>query len=366
MQVAGDGAAGSRHGHPGAKVEVSSLFSAKAIAQVAPHAAEQALAHAGLTRAMLSDPARRLAVEQHHALFDALAEGERPDIAFHMRTSASMACEDFGTVGLTMRSAPTLRRAIERLDRYARLFNPYSLFAFSEDENEGWWTNTRPAASDGARLSNEAALGTFVALWRDANGANLAPVRVQFMHPPVGSVTALEAHFRCPVSHGAEIDAIILHRADLDRPNRVGDRHIWDFLRNHLEESLGTTGNDQIDREVVIHVANTLSEGVPRLEDVARHLGIGGRTLQRRLSELGHSYQSLVDEARREVALRLVAEGRHSLIEIAFLTGFAEQSSFTRAFKRWSGKTPRAFRTDAPQMRPGILAQTGRSTRSQA
>jgi AraC-like DNA-binding protein len=88
--------------------------------------------------------------------------------------------------------------------------------------------------------------------------------------------------------------------------------------------------------------------------------------LQRRLSELGHSYQSLVDEARREVALRLVAEGRHSLIEIAFLTGFAEQSSFTRAFKRWSGKTPRAFRTDAPQMRPGILAQTGRSTRSQA
>ena len=366
MQDSGGGAPDGRQGHPGAMVEVSSLFSAKAIAQVAPQLAEQALAQAGLTRAMLADPAQRLDVERHHALFDALAEAERPAIAFHMRTSASMACEDFGTVGLTMRSAPTLRRAIERLDRYARLFNPYSLFAFSEDAREGWWTNARPAASDGARLSNEAALGTFVALWRDANGADLAPARVQFMHRPVGDTAALEAHFRCPVSHGADIDAIILRRADLDRPNRVGDRHIWDFLRNHLEESLGITGDDRIDREVVVHVANMLSEGVPRLEDVARHLGIGGRTLQRRLSELGHSYQTLVDEARREVALRLVAEGRHSLIEIAFLTGFAEQSSFTRAFKRWSGKTPRAFRMDPPQLRPGMIAQTGRSASPQA
>jgi len=342
-------------------VQVSSLFSAKALAQADPQVAERALARVGLTREVLADPAATVDVSQHHALFEALAEEERPDISIHMRTSASMRCEDFGTLGLTTRSAPDLRGALTRLDRYTRLFNSYSVFALSAFGSECWWTNSRVAQSDGARLSHEAGLGTFLTLWRDANGDDLTPARVQFMHDPVGSVGPLEAHFRCPVTFGAEVDAIVLRGDDLDRPNRVGDKHIWEFLRGHLEESIAATEEDHLDREVLVHVANTLSEGVPKLEDVARHLGIGSRTLQRRLSGMGHSYQSLVDEARREVALRLVAEGRQSLVEVAFLTGFAEQSSFTRAFRRWSGTTPRKFRETSPRMPTGLLGHSARA-----
>jgi AraC-like DNA-binding protein len=332
-------------------VEVSTLFACKAIAQARPAAADRALSRLGISREILADSANRLPVQQHHLLFETLAEDERPDITFHMKTSASMRCEDFGPLGLTIKSAPTLRRSFERLDRYARLYNPYSVFALADKGTEFWWVNHRAAPeNDGARLSNEAALGTFVSLWRDANGEEFSPKRVQFTHLPVGDVKPLENHFKCPVTHGAEVDAIIMHQQDVDRPNRVGDQHIWNFLRGHLEEILRTTEPDRIDREVVMQVANTLSDGVPRLEDVACHLGIGSRTLQRRLAQLGHSYQALVDEARREVALKLVSEGRHSLVEVAFLTGFSEQSSFTRAFKRWSGKTPRTYRGEVPRM----------------
>ena len=71
---------------------------------------------------------------------------------------------------------------------------------------------------------------------------------------------------------------------------------------------------------------------------------MSGRTLQRKLAEQGHSYQSLVDAARRELAERLLTDSKHSLAEIAYLTGFSEQSSFNRAFKRWAGQTPRSFR----------------------
>jgi AraC-like DNA-binding protein len=327
---------------------VASFFANKALAQVDRDAAERAMARVGLTHETLADPMRQVPIEQHHALFETLAEGERPDIGFHMRTSGSMRCEDYGPVGLTLKSAPTLRRSFERLDRYARMFNPYAIFSFSDRGEECWWINSRGAVKrDGFRLSNEAAMGTFVALLREANGDEFSPKRVQFSHQPVGSIGPLEAYFRCPVTFGAEVDAIVMRRHDMDRPNRVGDQPIWNFLRRHLEQSLGMTEEDRIDREVVIQVTNALSEGVPRLEDIASVLGIGSRTLQRRLSELGHSYQSLVDEARREAALKLVAEGRHALAEIAFLTGFAEQSSFTRAFKRWFGTTPRAYREQA-------------------
>lgn len=330
-------------------VEVSTLFARKAIAQAQPATVDRALARAGIRRGTLSDPAKRVPVEQHHLLFETLAEEERPEIGFHMRTSASMRCEDYGPLGLTIKSAPTLRRSFERLDRYSRLYNPYAVFALADKGPECWWINHRAAPdNDGARLSNEAGLGTFVTLWREANGDEFTPKRVQFSHQPVGDVKPLEDHFRCPVIHGADVDAIIMHQQDVERPNRIGDQHIWNFLREHLEEILRTTEPDRIDREVVIQVANNLSDGVPRLEDVACRLGVGSRTLQRRLSELGHSYQSLVDEARREVAMKLVSQGHHSLVEVAFLTGFSEQSSFTRAFKRWSGKTPKTYRGQVP------------------
>ena len=102
-------------------MEVSTLFARKAIAQARPATAERALTRVGISREALSDPANRVPVQQHHMLFETLAAEERPEISFHMRTSASMRCEDFGPLGLTVKSAPTLRRSFERLDRYARL-----------------------------------------------------------------------------------------------------------------------------------------------------------------------------------------------------------------------------------------------------
>ena len=83
------------------------------------------------------------------------------------------------------------------------------------------------------------------------------------------------------------------------------------------------------------------------LSDVAKRLGMSGRTLQRRLSERGYSYQTLVDESRRQLAKRLLRQTDFSLVEVAFMTGFSEQSAFTRAFKRWAGQTPRSFRIDS-------------------
>jgi AraC-like DNA-binding protein len=87
-----------------------------------------------------------------------------------------------------------------------------------------------------------------------------------------------------------------------------------------------------------------LSEGLPALSEVAQHFGMSGRTLQRRLADGGYSYQGLVDTARRQLAKRLLQETGYSLAEVAFMTGFSEQSAFTRAFKRWAGQTPRSYR----------------------
>jgi AraC-like DNA-binding protein len=93
-------------------------------------------------------------------------------------------------------------------------------------------------------------------------------------------------------------------------------------------------------------IAQTLSEGAPKMAEIARELGLSARSFHRRLSEQGMSFQTLTEQTRRDLAEGLLRDERHSLAEIAFLTGFAEQSSFTRAFKRWVGQTPAIYRKE--------------------
>lgn len=328
---------------------ISTFFVRKIIAQAGPGCDRRGLfALVGLDPDSPPDPSQTIEAEQYYGLLEAIAEAERPRIGFHMRTSASMRPEEYGAVGLVWKSAPTLRHSFQRHDRWARLYNPVSAFAPRDLGEEFFWTHHRPQpVRPGLYLSNEAALGTYVALWRDAVGEEAAPLRAQFAHQPVADPAPVEAFFGCEVRFGAEIDALVFSRAQMDAPNKVGDETIWRFFQSHLEETYPDIAGDRIDQAVLRHIADSLSEGAPTLEDTARALGLGARTLQRRLSETGRSYQSLVEEARRALAMKLVADARYPLIEVAFLAGFAEQSSFTRAFRRWSGVTPHAYRSGA-------------------
>ena len=91
-------------------------------------------------------------------------------------------------------------------------------------------------------------------------------------------------------------------------------------------------------------IAKSLSEGIPRVADVARTLGLSVRSLHRRLAQDGLSFRMLTEETRKELAEGLLRDERYSLSEIAFLTGFSEQSAFNRAFKRWIGRSPAQHR----------------------
>ena len=139
-----------------------------------------------------------------------------------------------------------------------------------------------------------------------------------------------------------------IETATLDVSNRLGDESIASFFDRHLEQELASLPDeDELEHKVRRAVSEKLSEGVPTLTEIATALGMGARTLQRRLSDKDQSFQGLVDLARRELAQQLLLETDYSLAEIAFLTGFSEQSGFTRAFKRWSGQTPRSYRLAA-------------------
>ncbi len=301
----------------------------------------------GLTPEQVQDPAVMVPIAEYLSLLEAIAQSEWPDPWFHMRTSQSMRCDEFGVFGLAFKAAPTVRQGLRRLQNYIQLHNRVSEFAVQEEGDAYIWSMTGPAVARlGAALSTEAAMATTLTLCREAVQVPLHPIKVEFCHKREGSVEALVDHFGVMPEFGAARDAIHFDMAEVEQPCAVGDAAIWQFLTAHLDQALIEEESKARPFEalVVEEITKLLSGGVPHLAEVAGIMGLGERTFQRRLSERGKTFQGLVDDARHQLAEQLVVGSSYSLIEIAFLTGFSEQSAFSRAFKRWSGMSPKAYR----------------------
>lgn len=180
-----------------------------------------------------------------------------------------------------------------------------------------------------------------------ATGAPLCPTRVAFEQaaPPGAEAECLRI-FGTRAAFDAHENELVLSSEDLDRPHLTANLHLGAVLDRHAEAALAKLAPvDELvtraRRQVLSHV---VGQREPTLASVARALGTSARTLQRRLAERGTTFQAVVDEARRELAERYVDDRSLPLTEVAFALGFSDQASFHRAFQRWTGSTPGAFR----------------------
>lgn len=201
----------------------------------------------------------------------------------------------------------------------------------------------------GMRLSNEATIASILAISNEACSVAAVPLEVRFKHQQPATTARHESHFGCSVNFGADRDGILFANSSVTAANRLADVGIVSYLDNQLEKEVGQFTADEVsfDRMVCREIANKLSNGVPTVTSIAHVMGMSARTMQRRLADSGSSFRGLVDEARRQLAEGLLADSEYSIVEIAFLAGFSEQSAFNRAFKRWSGHTPRSYRLNS-------------------
>lgn len=331
--------------------QITSLFVHKVIAQVDDSLDKRAfLEGIGIDPDAPVDPKIMVSDSDYYQLFAALAKADSKGIELPLRVGATMRCEEYGAFGLAWKSALTLRGSCERAERYARVLTNVASYTVNEIDDGVWFRLHRDGDRTelGLRLSNEATIASAAAISQEVSTSMFRPLAVCFKHDDPGSAEAHEAHFGCPVRFGTDADALLVSHETMQARNRVGDPGIVDFFDTHLEDEVSRLGDDAtIERRVRMQVSQSLSQGIPTVSDIASHMGISGRTLQRRLSDRGYSFQQLVDEARRELAERLLAETAYPLAEVAFLTGFSEQSAFNRAFRRWAGQTPRSFRLKA-------------------
>jgi AraC-like DNA-binding protein len=301
------------------------------------------LARAGLADPI--DPDARVPYAAWVTLWEEL--GQRvadPFVGLHFAESA-IDESTFSTVGFAARSAETFGAAIERVVVFSRLLNEATETRLELRGGEARVVDgPRDLRRPWPRHLAECILAAYVVLGERWTGAELRPNRVAFQHARPESIAELERVFRCPVSFSQPRNWIDFPRAHLAVPIRSARLPLREFLDRQARAQMAPLAEAPLDERLRALVGDALPGGEPKLSWVARRLGTSTRTLQRRLASQGTSFAEIVDEVRRVLALRLLAEHGVSIREVGFLLGFSEPKAFRRAFRRWTGKSPRSFR----------------------
>ena len=150
--------------------------------------------------------------------------------------------------------------------------------------------------------------------------------------------------FRSPIAWGAPRPSVVIRRDDLAQPLPTANPDVALANERVALEYLERLDRADVTAQVRRRILEQLPSGPPTQTEIARRLALSPRTLHRRLADTGTSFADLLDEMRRELAAGYLQRTEHSVAEVAYLLGFAEVSSFNRAFRRWTGKRPSEFR----------------------
>jgi len=262
-----------------------------------------------------------------------------------------------GVLGYLALTAPTLDVALAKMVGFFPSYQQNSVLRRLHADGH---VRLEYRITDGSiiqrRQDAELSLGIFCNIFRAALGEQWGPVRVDFEHPNPGDAADHERVFDAPVQFGQQTNAIVFRASDLSAPMPTADHNlaaVLDGLLSQLGMEKGTPGDvvSTVRREVQLR----LSRGCPTLEDIAGALRWSPATLKRRLRQGGTSYQQLVDDLRRRLAVDYLREGIHSMTEISERLGYSEASAFSRAFTRWTGLSPRDHRRRQVQGRQPII-----------
>jgi AraC-like DNA-binding protein len=298
---------------------------------------------AGLDPDLLATPHARYPAARIQRLWE-LAAAESGDALFGFRVGSLTRPGVFHALGLGIVSSGSVLDALKRVARYSSIVSTNGRLHLQESNREVALV-LRPG--DMAILPTIHSVdATVVALCRmleQCAGPSAIPSKVTFMRPRIAPPEAYRELLKCPVEFDGTHIAIVFDAEAAARPVLSGNPDLAAEADRLSQRYVDELSPDPTVERVRALLLKAIPSGELDQAGVARSLNQSPSTLQRRLRKAGTSYQDLLDRTRRDLALEHLRAGRDSLADIAFLLGFADQASFTRAFRRWTGKTPRAF-----------------------
>lgn len=302
----------------------------------------------GLPAEVLERPDAVIPLSQYIALLETAARTE-PDLGLRLGLGLlgeTVSGSLLGGFGHAARSAPTVRALLEFGSRFMVVHAQANELTWRVrgDQLEICYRLTDPSIVQ-RRQDAEYALAVLYTRLREYTAKKFAPLRVDFAHPQPADITLHQQAFGCPLRFEQADNALVWPAAMLDEPLVTADPRLFQALLPGLEEQRRQRlADSDLSMRISLAIEADLKGGKVGLDEVAAQLCMSKRTLQRRLSELEVEFNELVEDVRQARAVDLVRHSSLSLTEVAMRLGYNEASSFTRAFRRWTGLTPREYR----------------------
>jgi len=296
----------------------------------------------GIKDAMVADPNIRLPLKQVLAFYGEIAE-RIDDPNFGLSAAQFWHPSQMGALGYAWMTSETLRTALMRLARFGKVLNDTVNILLKESEgNLSLVLEFANEITPAFRI--DAAMAMLLSMLRVNAGTSFHPKEVTFSHPPPTDSGAFYALFQCPVAFASPANSLSISIADADKFRSCSNRQLAVLHDQLLIETMAKLDKENIVGRVEASIVTELASGLLSEALVAKKLHMTERTLQRRLKEQKTSFTLLLNKLRVELANNYVNDSSLSLSEISFLLGFSEMSSFSHAFKRWTGQSPSNYR----------------------
>jgi len=312
------------------------------------------LARAHLDGEVLNAPDNRVPFARFKATMRAAKEMlDDPSFAIYFGEHSDFV--EMSIVGLVCQAAATMGEAFEQMNRYARLVievdghESGDRFAIARKAGGEVWLEDRRRNPDDFPELTESTWTRFVAPFErmfPGRPHYVKCVHVTHAQPNDPAYLAEYARiFKMPVVFGSDRNALLIEESWLAQPINTSNRYVFGIFSEHADLLLKSLKESQtVKGKVESELIPILHTGEVSMDDVARRLGLSRPTLYRKLKDEGVSYEALLDELRHRMALHYLSGKKVSVNQAAYLVGFSDPSAFSRAFKRWTGASPRAMR----------------------
>lgn len=292
----------------------------------------------GLAEQVLDDPDARVSCEAYGRVIGCAQRTRRiPNIALQLARRTPLGT--YPLLDYLVLTSDTVGAGVTQLARYFKLVgNPVVITI--QEAPERVRVQMTPAT---AAFAVEFTASLLVLHLRTETDGPFSAEQISFAHQPDDPDEFAEL-LGCPIVL-ASWSGVVVPRRVWELPLRRRDETLRHLLEGRADEILARLPvRPGVAHDVQRLLAGRRVRDQGGMEEIARQLGMSSRTLQRRLAGEGVSYQQLLDEARKEAAGRLLADARLGIGEVAYLVGYSEPAPFHRAFRRWYGVTPDAFR----------------------
>ncbi len=296
----------------------------------------------------LASPINELNLYQFCRLFEEAARQTGYD-NFGLQFGQDFAPQRLGAIGYIAITSPTLAAGLQNLVRYFPAHQDSSVLSLEADHDLLWLNyQILDPRVEARRQDAELSLGMFCNVLRNGLGLDWSPLEVHFEHQRPDGGDEHERRFGAPTLFGRRTNAIAFRREALSAPMAACDPYLFSVIEPFLAQRQATrrTPTDFV-TALKQELKLQLGEGASTLRALARRMGVEQAELQRRLRELGVSYNDLLRAVRQDLALRYIRESDMSLTEIALAVGYSELSAFSRAFRAWTGVSPQRYRQRA-------------------